>query len=92
MTTQGKTFATLEDIRVEKERLRLAMSEKGEEVSMLWQELVHPAADDEVKTPTQRLLHYAHAGAGLVDGVIMGWKLYRRIGGTFSFFKRKKRK
>ena len=91
MIQQEKTYTTIEDIVAEKERLRKALTEKGEEISELWGELVHPKEYDAPKSPAQRMLQYANAGAGLVDGILLGWKLYRRIGGTFSFFKRKNR-
>lgn len=91
MVQQEKIYNTLEDIVAEKERLRKALTTKGEEISNLWGELVHPKENEGPKSPAQRFLQYANAGAGLVDGILLGWKLYRRIGGTFSFFKRKKR-
>lgn len=91
MVQQEKTYNTLEDIVAEKERLHKALTEKCEEISALWGELVHPQENEGPKSPAQRILQYANAGAGLVDGVLLGWKLYRRIGGTFSFFKKKKR-
>ena len=51
-------------------------------------------------TPTQRFSGAISTGAGILDGLILGWKLYRKFSGRqpgnilgkrkFSLFRRKK--
>ena len=91
MIQDTKTYTTIEDIMAERNRLHEAMIQKGDEIASLWDDLVHPKQDDS-SSPTQKLLQYANAGAGVVDGVLLGWKLYRRLGVTLSLFRRKKKK
>ena len=84
-------YQTIKDIEAEKLRLRSAISEKEKEIRETWEDIFYEKEDTSAKTPTQRLLYYANTGAGIFDGVLFGWKMYRRLGGAFSLF-RKKRK
>lgn len=86
------TYRTLTDIQVEIDRLRQELSSKEEEISNLWNNTFHQIDDKELKTPTQRLFQYANTCAGVFDGALLGWKLYRRLGGTFSLFGKKRRR
>lgn len=85
-------YQNLSDIKAEKEKLHKAISDKENEINNLWDTLFHPKEEHLIETPTQRLLHYANTGAGLLDGAILGWKLYRKIGGTFSFRSKRRRR
>lgn len=85
-------YRTLTDIQAEKERLRQAVASKEEEVAKLWNDTFHGVDEQEYKTPTQRVLQYANTCAGLFDGALLGWKLYRRLGGTISLFGKKRRR
>ena len=84
-------YQTLKDIEAEKLRLRSAISEQEKEIRETWEDIFYAKEDTSAKTPPQRLLYYANTGAGIFDGVLFGWKMYRRLGGAFSLF-RKKRK
>ena len=84
-------YQNLSDIKAEKEKLRKALSDKENEIGNLWESVFHPQEEHLVETPTQRLLHYANTGAGLLDGVLLGWKLYRKVGRTFSLKKIRRR-
>lgn len=80
----------LTDIQAEKERLHKAISDKETEIGNIWNEVFH-TVDTSTMTRSQRMLHYANTGAGLVDGAILGWKLYRRLSAAGSFFRRKRK-
>lgn len=81
---------TLTDIQAEKERLHKAISNKEAEISAIWHDVFH-TVDTAAMSRSQRMLHYANTGAGLVDGAILGWKLYRRLSAAGSFFRRKRK-
>ena len=60
-------------------------------------QLMHKPKDK--NTPTQRFSGAFNVGAGVLDGLILTWKLYRMFGGKqssspfnkFSLFKKKKK-
>lgn len=84
-------YKTLADIQAEKERLNNAIKEKENEISVLWGEIFYSKENPATLTPSQRILQFAHTGAGIFDGLLFGWKLYRKFsGGKSSLFSRKK--
>lgn len=83
-------YNSLADIQSEKEKLHDSIAKKEAEIGELWNQIFHEKEEPLFETPTQRLMKFAHTGAGLLDGALLGWKLYRKVNG-FSFG-RKKRK
>ena len=71
------------------------ISAKEERLASLW----HSLSKDDPKRAKQRHsssiiqrgIAFAADSAEVIDGVIFGWKLYRRLGGTVKFFKRRKK-
>lgn len=95
---QSSDYHTLNDIRLRKAQLRTDIIKDGNRIAGLWNELVHkPKAKN---TPTQRFSGAVSTGAGILDGLILGWKLYRTFGSRrsgnflgkngFSLFRKKK--
>lgn len=80
----------INDIEIKKQELRKAINAKEEEIDRLWNELFTPPVSNAFETPTQRFMRYAHNSVGVIDGAILGWKLYRKLGKTFSFKRHKK--
>lgn len=80
------------DIEARKEQLRAQIASKESEIIQLWDTLFNQKEDTALKTPTQRILSYANTAAGVFDGAMLGWKLYRKLHGTFSFGKTRKRR
>lgn len=86
-------YQSLADIQAEKAKLNKAISDKEDEISKLWDEVFHPAEEEQLfTTPTQKILKFANTGAGILDGALLGWKLYKRIGGSFSSGRKRRRK
>lgn len=83
-------YQTLADIKTEKARLHKEIATQERVIASLWGELVNPETSMRPKTPTQRLLHYANTAAGMFDGVLFGWKLYRKLSGTTSLLGKKR--
>ena len=95
---QPSDYHTLNDIRLRKAQLRTDIIKDGNRIAGLWNELVHkPKAKN---TPAQRFSGAVSTGAGILDGLILGWKLYRTFGSRrsgnflgkngFSLFRKKK--
>lgn len=83
-------YKDITEIEAKKEELRKALTKKEDEIATLWDTLFNPP-QPKLETPTQKAIHYAHTAAGLLDGAMLGWKLYRRLNGVFSFGKRKRK-
>ena len=56
-------------------------------IASLWNSLFHKEESTMPKTPVQKIINLANLGTGILDGVILGWKLYRKFHG----FKSKRR-
>lgn len=69
---------------------------KEEHLAELW----HSLSEDDPKrvkqrhssSLIQRSIAFAADSTEIIDGVIFGWRLYRRFSGTFSLFSRHKKK
>ncbi|MCM1079619.1 MAG: hypothetical protein NC344_07525 [Bacteroidales bacterium] len=72
-------YNNINDIILKKEELRKAIIQKEKEISILWDDTFHPKDNNSFNTPSQRLLKYANTGLGLMDGALLGWKLYRKL-------------
>jgi hypothetical protein len=91
-TESGRTFNSLTDIRAYKEELRLQIEQNEDEISHLWGTLFHPE-EPETKTRVQKWVYMFNVGSSMFDGVMLGWKLYRKFGGekNLSIFGRHRR-
>ncbi len=89
--TNSKTFRSLSDIREYKMELRKKIETEESNIASLWNELFHK--EEEVpKTKGQKLAKMLSLGTGVFDGVMLGWKLYRRFRSGNSFIKSKRKK
>lgn len=84
-------YKDVNEIETKKEELRKEIARKEDEISRYWRTLFNPPKESTIETPTQRMMHYAHTAAGVFDGALLGWKLYRKLNGSFSFGRRKKK-
>jgi len=96
-TLFNSNYKSLDEIRLRKAQLRTDLTKDSNKIAGLWNELMHKPKDK--NTPTQRFSGVISTGAGILDGLILGWKLYRKFGGKqpagvlnkkFSLFKKKK--
>ena len=86
-----KTFSSLSEIRARKEELQKEIYADEEKISGLWSDLFYKRESGEPATPVQRMSNMINMGAGVIDGVILGWKIYRKFKGSRSIFKKKRR-
>ena len=59
--------------------LQKQLNEQENKIHRLWHGLFHEEKSNLPKTPTQRIMAMATTGMGIIDGAILGWKLYRKF-------------
>ena len=74
------TFKNLDDIRTRKEQLLTAINKDSNTMQTLWDGVFHKPAT--LSSPTSRFSGMMKTGAGILDVAILGWKLYRKFGGS----------
>lgn len=91
--TQTRQFDSLADIRQYKDEVMDSIRADEQRIGDLWHDLFHTEDDNLPATPARRLTRMVSVGTGVVDGIFLGWKLYRKFKGTASFFagRRKRR-
>lgn len=91
-STEGRQFESLADIRAYKEQLREQIKADEASIGKKWDALFH-REEDVPQNRAQKLMRMLNLGSGMIDGALLGWKLYRKYqDGTFLFGKKKKRK
>ena len=73
-------MTNLSDIQTRKETLRQAIKTDEEQVTKLWQRLTTPVQTTSLMTPSRRVAGLMSTGMNVVDGLLLGWKLYRKFG------------
>ena len=67
---------------VEREQCLTDINNKEKQISQLWDNLFHEKEQPKsgfFASPTQRFLDVVSSSAAIIDGVLLGWKLYRRF-------------
>lgn len=71
-----QTYRSLEEIRMRKEMLRREIQKDNGQIKSTWDGLFHT---EKATTPSKRMSGFMSTGAGVMDGIILGWKLYRKF-------------
>ncbi|KXB84726.1 hypothetical protein HMPREF3034_00644 [Prevotella sp. DNF00663] len=74
-----ESFRSLSDIRLRKEVLLSEIQHDDKRIKTLWTDLFHAPKDMVSSTPSKRFSGFMNTGAGLLDGIILGWKLYQKF-------------
>lgn len=86
-----RSFSSLDDIRAYKEELLEQIRQDRDVISTKWNDLFHR----EEPTPhskAQKIMKMLSMGTGVLDGAMLGWKLYRKYQeGAFLFGKRRRK-
>ena len=87
-----RQFESLADIRAYKEQLHKQIKADEQAMADKWDDLFHrdePAPQNRA----QKLMRMFNLGSGMLDGALLGWKLYRKYQqGTLLFGKKKRYK
>lgn len=71
-------YTSLTAIQNRKERLRKQIQKDNTEINTLWKTLFHKETHP---SKGMRISGLMNTGAGVLDGLILGWKLYRKFKG-----------
>ncbi len=71
-------YHTLTELCQRKEQLREKMASDSKRIHSLWSKLTQPPKTN--GSSSQRLSSIINTGGSILDGLILGWKLYRKFG------------
>lgn len=91
LQTDKPAIKTLSDIRQQKLLLQEAIKQDDQTIKDLWKGLFRKP-DLTAATPSKRIQTFLSVGTGVVDSLILGWKLYHKFSNTPLLGGRKKRK
>lgn len=69
---------TLLTIRARKAELQKDIDKSSDAIKQQWKNLFH-SKQLPAYSPTQRFLSIASSSAGIIDGALFGWKIYRKF-------------
>lgn len=73
------SYTSLTDIETRRAELLKSIDDSNVKVNELWHSLTR-REESAALSPTKRALTLISNSAGVIDGAIFGWKLYRRFG------------
>ncbi|WP_297220958.1 hypothetical protein [uncultured Prevotella sp.] len=86
-----RSFSSLDDIRAYKEELREQIRQDRDVISTKWNDLFHKE-EPAPQNKAQKIMKMLSLGTGVLDGAMLGWKLYRKYQeGAFLFGKRRRK-
>lgn len=85
-----ETIHSLGELRQRKDLLRSDIQKDEEQIKELWSNLFYRSDNFMSSTPSKRISNLLSTGASIIDGVLLGWKLYRRFNGDRLFGKRRR--
>jgi hypothetical protein len=75
------TYRSLEAIQARKDYLLKDIRNDDQKIRSLWGNLFHkPDMLVSTKTPSKRINSLMTTSAGIFDGIILAWKLYKKFG------------
>ena len=84
-----RKFSSLDDIRAYKEELLEQIRQDRDVISTKWNDLFH-REEPTPQSKAQKIMKMHSMGTGVLDGAMLGWKLYRKYQeGAFLFGKRR---
>lgn len=72
-----ETYSTLHEIRLRKELILSEIKRDNQQINVLWKELFRKPEQNKKKGFT--LASLMTTGAGVADGFMLAWKLYRKF-------------
>lgn len=76
--TPRQSYKSLTEIHLKKEDLLKDIRKDDKQIQNLWKSLFHNDIQ-KATTRSQRFSGLINTGAGILDGIILGWKLYRKF-------------
>ena len=74
------SYQSIEEIRLRKAALQKEIEADSAKIDEKWHSLFKkPEAPAKSATPSQRISGIISSGAGVLDGILLVWKLYRKF-------------
>lgn len=74
------SYQSIEEIRLRKTALQKEIEADSAKIDEKWHSLFKkPEALSKSATPSQRISGIISSGAGVLDGILLVWKLYRKF-------------
>lgn len=74
------SYQSIEEIRLRKAALQKEIEADSAKIDEKWHSLFKkPEALSKSATPSQRISGIIRSGAGVLDGILLVWKLYRKF-------------
>lgn len=74
------SYQSIEEIRLRKAALQKEIEADSAKIDEKWHSLFKkPEALSKPATPSQRISGIISSGAGVLDGILLVWKLYRKF-------------
>ena len=73
------SFKSLEDIQERKLQLRRSLRKDSQQMKDLMAQLFHKPTTKAASTPAKRLQRVINTGTSVIDGALLGWKLYHKF-------------
>lgn len=74
------SYQSIEEIRLRKAALLKDIEADSAKIEEKWHSLFKkPEALSKSASPSQRISGLLNAGAGVIDGMLLAWKLYRKF-------------
>lgn len=74
------SYQSIEEIRLRKAALQKEIEADSAKIDEKWHSLFKkPEAMSKSATPSQRISGIISSGAGVLDGILLVWKLYRKF-------------
>lgn len=74
------SYLSIEEIRLRKAALQKEIEADSAKIDEKWHSLFKkPEALSKSATPSQRISGIISSGAGVLDGILLVWKLYRKF-------------
>lgn len=74
------SYQSIEEIRLRKAALQKKIEADSAKIDEKWHSLFKkPEALSKSATPSQRISGIISSGAGVLDGILLVWKLYRKF-------------
>lgn len=82
--TMSQDYRTLDEIRLRKAHLLADIAKDNAKIKDLWNGLFHKPVKKSASS--KRFSGLMSTGINIADGLLLGWKLYRKFSGKKGFF------
>lgn len=80
ITGNASSLDSLSALKMRQDAIKRQLDNSEKRLGTIWNDIFRSPTPKERNSPTQRALTLITSYAGVIDGAILGWKLYRKFG------------